>query len=112
MGSERTECDSHVFGACETQCAIVVDNKCNYSQCWCIYVARAQRMGSTTQRLVSLSVNAATLRSIESAAFAICLDDRDYGHDLTDTCRSMWLGNDATNRWFDKTLQIIVSNDG
>eukprot|EP00019_Armaparvus_languidus_P010857 CAMPEP_0168587962 /NCGR_PEP_ID=MMETSP0420-20121227/5175_1 /TAXON_ID=498008 /ORGANISM="Pessonella sp." /LENGTH=595 /DNA_ID=CAMNT_0008623311 /DNA_START=190 /DNA_END=1977 /DNA_ORIENTATION=+ len=58
------------------------------------------------------SVNAATLRSIESAAFAICLDDRDYGHDLTDTCRSMWLGNDATNRWFDKTLQIIVSNDG
>jgi carnitine O-acetyltransferase len=53
------------------------------------------------------------MQKIESAAFMICLDDQD---DLTlkERANAYWHGNPKimTNRWFDKTIQVIVQKNG
>jgi carnitine O-acetyltransferase len=53
------------------------------------------------------------MEKIESAAFMICLDHQD---DLTlkERARAYWHGNPkiVTNRWFDKTIQVIVQKNG
>lgn len=53
------------------------------------------------------------MEKIESAAFMICLDHQD---DLTlnERAHAYWHGNPKimTNRWFDKTIQIIVQRNG
>lgn len=54
--------------------------------------------------------NAALLRKLESAAFLLCLDD---GRPVTkdEVSRACWHG-DGENRWFDKSLQFIVFENG
>ncbi|KAI3631538.1 hypothetical protein MIR68_010421 [Amoeboaphelidium protococcarum] len=72
------------------------------------------------QHLKSLSGrNEDVLRQIESAAFVICLDDEpsmeqypgDSPQTLSEVGRALWHG-DGKNRWFDKSLQFIVFQNG
>ncbi|KAI8923844.1 Choline/Carnitine o-acyltransferase-domain-containing protein [Entophlyctis helioformis] len=54
--------------------------------------------------------NRASLDAIETAAFAVCLDDtRPVTHN--ETSRACWHG-DGRNRFFDKSLQFIVFENG
>jgi len=56
--------------------------------------------------------NAAALRQIESAAFAVCLDaEAPPATDVVGRGRACWHG-DGRSRWFDKTLQFVVFPDG
>lgn len=61
------------------------------------------------QKLVS-GGNEATLKKVDSAVFCLCLDDfpiRDFVH----LSHSM-LHGDGTNRWFDKSFNLIIAKDG
>lgn len=66
----------------------------------------------TLAQLLSVSPvnNQRALEMIESSAFAICLDDT---APLTraEVGRALWHG-DGKNRWYDKTLQFIVFENG
>ncbi|KJH52237.1 Choline/Carnitine O-acyltransferase [Dictyocaulus viviparus] len=55
--------------------------------------------------------NADKLHMIDSALFTLCLDDLK----TTDPFRlvqSLLVGDDASNRWFDKSFQLIVDGNG
>lgn len=54
--------------------------------------------------------NEQALKEIESAAFAVCLDDASPVT-LEERAHSYWHG-DGSNRWFDKPLQFIVNENG
>lgn len=54
--------------------------------------------------------NEQALKEIESAAFAVCLDDA-APVTLEERAHSYWHG-DGSNRWFDKPLQFIVNENG
>ncbi|MBF6220494.1 choline/carnitine O-acyltransferase [Nocardia abscessus] len=71
--------------------------------------ARAE-WAQSRQRLLAEPVNAAALDAIETALFAICLEDfapRDELH----ACDQL-LHGDSANRWFDKSVSFIVFADG
>ncbi|MGQ4616116.1 choline/carnitine O-acyltransferase [Nocardia sp. R7R-8] len=62
------------------------------------------------QRLLAEPANAAALDTIETALFAVCLEDfapRDELH----ACDEL-LHGDSANRWFDKSVSFIVFADG
>ncbi|MBF6167718.1 choline/carnitine O-acyltransferase [Streptomyces gardneri] len=62
------------------------------------------------QRLLDEPANAAALDAIETALFAVCLEDfapRDELH----ACDQL-LHGDSANRWFDKSVSFIVFGDG
>ena len=54
--------------------------------------------------------NRASLAEVDSALFAVCLEDAAPGDDTSET-RSMLHGN-GRNRWFDKSFQLIVNKAG
>ncbi|GAA3222206.1 choline/carnitine O-acyltransferase [Actinocorallia longicatena] len=54
--------------------------------------------------------NAATLEDIETALFAVCLEDLTPADDL-EACDRL-LHGDSGNRWFDKAVSLIVFADG
>ncbi len=54
--------------------------------------------------------NKKTISVIDTALFVVCLDDSSP-QNLTETARSMMHG-DGNNRWFDKSLQLIVCPNG
>lgn len=64
--------------------------------------------------------NIETFKWIQSALFFVCLDHLPIAKDLVSQARkfmetyigNVFHGNDAHNRWFDKSLSIIVTNDG
>jgi len=58
----------------------------------------------------SSSTNKATLEAIDSALFAICLDD-ESPESYQEISSTMLHGN-ARNRWFDKSFQLIVAANG
>ena len=60
--------------------------------------------------LVGNSVNAASLEQVDSALFAVCLEDQAPAT-LHDVSRCMLHGN-GRNRWFDKSFQLIVTRNG
>ncbi|MER7448683.1 choline/carnitine O-acyltransferase [Nocardia beijingensis] len=71
--------------------------------------ARAE-WARSRQRLLAEPVNAAALDTIETALFAVCLEDfapRDELH----ACDEL-LHGDSANRWFDKSVSFIVFADG
>ncbi|MEU2035310.1 choline/carnitine O-acyltransferase [Nocardia amamiensis] len=71
--------------------------------------ARAE-WAASRQRLLAEPANVAALDTIETALFAICLEDfapRDELH----ACDQL-LHGDSANRWFDKSVSFIVFGDG
>ncbi|WP_039798431.1 choline/carnitine O-acyltransferase [Nocardia araoensis] len=71
--------------------------------------ARAE-WAQSRQRLLAEPANAAALDTIETALFAVCLEDfapRDELH----ACDEL-LHGDSANRWFDKSVSFIVFADG
>uniref|UniRef100_A0A183UWF9 Carn_acyltransf domain-containing protein n=1 Tax=Toxocara canis TaxID=6265 RepID=A0A183UWF9_TOXCA len=63
------------------------------------------------EELSSVGDNAACLRAIDSALFALCLDSLD-SEDPQRLTRSLLYGDNASNRWFDKCFQLIVDARG
>ncbi|KAJ1363183.1 hypothetical protein KIN20_022990 [Parelaphostrongylus tenuis] len=55
--------------------------------------------------------NADKLRMIDGALFTLCLDDL-KSHDPIRLVQSLLIGDDASNRWFDKCFQLIVDGNG
>lgn len=55
--------------------------------------------------------NENVLKKIDNAFISICLDDKDVGDDLYGLCRN-YLHGDGQNRWFDKSVSLIISKDG
>lgn len=54
--------------------------------------------------------NEEALRLIDSAIFVLCLDDHGV-ESVADVTRT-FLHGDGTNRWFDKSFQLVVCKDG
>ncbi|KAK3908474.1 Carnitine O-palmitoyltransferase 2, mitochondrial [Frankliniella fusca] len=57
------------------------------------------------------SGNKEVLEQIDSSIFCICLDDQILGEDPEVITRA-FLHADGVNRWFDKSLSLLVSKDG
>lgn len=55
--------------------------------------------------------NREVLKKIDTAVFAMILDDEVIGTDNNKLIRA-YLHTDGTNRWFDKSFSLIVSKDG
>lgn len=62
------------------------------------------------ENLISRPLNAASLEAVDSALFAVCLEDASPStmHDIS---LSMLYGS-GNNRWFDKSFQLIVNGAG
>jgi len=60
--------------------------------------------------LIAHPQNQSALETIETALFAICLDETDSDN-LVDLTKTM-LHSDGRNRWFDKSLQFIICQNG
>jgi carnitine O-acetyltransferase len=56
--------------------------------------------------------NKSNLDTIQSALFAVCLDDYSTLKNIDLAHHQIFHNHDATNRWFDKSIQLIVSNNG
>jgi carnitine O-palmitoyltransferase 2 len=59
----------------------------------------------------SSAQNKKSIEEIDSALFVICLDDEVLRDDPVRVTRQ-FLHSDGTNRWFDKSFQMISSKDG
>ncbi|RKP26829.1 acyltransferase ChoActase/COT/CPT [Syncephalis pseudoplumigaleata] len=71
------------------------------------------RWADARARLSSLSdSNRRTLDAIDTALFAICLDDRPASLNYDEAHKELFHGGNARNRWFDKPMQIIIANNG
>ncbi|KAI8804554.1 Choline/Carnitine o-acyltransferase-domain-containing protein [Cladochytrium replicatum] len=81
---------------------------CEHRDTWAD--VRAQIVSSTVVNNASGKTNAQLLEQLESAAFLVCLDDI---NPVTreEIGRACWHG-DGRNRWFDKSLQFIVFENG
>ncbi|BGP19341.1 hypothetical protein JCM10213v2_007430 [Rhodosporidiobolus nylandii] len=70
------------------------------------------RWAEAHSHLSTLSINAASLRALETAAFVICLDES-APSEIVDFSKRLWMGMDeGGNRWWDKPLQWIVFANG
>ncbi|KAJ3300310.1 hypothetical protein HK104_002129 [Borealophlyctis nickersoniae] len=56
--------------------------------------------------------NANSFFMIQTALFAVSLDDYSVGPEVDNLARNCFHGDAGHNRWFDKAISIIVSNDG
>ena len=65
---------------------------------------------SARAKLEQNAVNKASLEAIDSALFAVCLDDAKP--ETYPEVSSVMLHGDARNRWFDKSFQLIVAANG
>ncbi|CAG8533512.1 7335_t:CDS:2 [Cetraspora pellucida] len=64
------------------------------------------------ERLLSTSQNRETLALIENALFAVNLDDYATGTDLDKFLGYIFHGVNGHNRWFDKSMSVIVDSNG
>jgi len=62
------------------------------------------------KHLITDPRNRETMKIIESSAFAICLDDNEPDSQMM-SAKHLLLCN-GTNRWFDKTCQLVVFKNG
>lgn len=56
--------------------------------------------------------NSDSFNMIESSLFSVCLDHRIVPDGVTDLARNVFHGFNGHNRWFDKSLSIVVTNCG
>ncbi|KAF8311691.1 carnitine acetyltransferase [Clavulina sp. PMI_390] len=76
------------------------------------------RWAKNREHLISLSPkNAATFEQLESCLFTVCLDDYTHPSPVPDHphlghIQNVSSGVDATNRWFDKAMSLIVESNG
>ncbi|VDN27750.1 unnamed protein product [Gongylonema pulchrum] len=61
--------------------------------------------------LFAIGQNAVNLTLIDSALFAVCLDT-EKSDDPRRLVQGLLVGDDASNRWFDKCFQLIVDANG
>lgn len=66
---------------------------------------------ANTRAYLSQIGNQEILQKIDSAIFTMILDDMHVGTDYNELIRT-YLHADGTNRWFDKSFSLIVTNDG
>jgi hypothetical protein len=52
------------------------------------------------------------MKVIQSALFAVCLDDSGVKKNKDESHQQIFHNYTASNRWFDKSLQIIVTSSG
>ncbi|ORX80380.1 acyltransferase ChoActase/COT/CPT [Basidiobolus meristosporus CBS 931.73] len=65
------------------------------------------------EHLLSIDpTNRASLARIQSALFAVCLDDRNISSDLNIAHRNTFTGMDGHNRWFDTCMSIVLDRNG
>lgn len=65
------------------------------------------------EKLLSLSnQNKESLDIIHDALFAVCLDDHSASKNIDISHHQIFHNFDASNRWFDKAMQLIVSSNG
>ncbi|KAI7868608.1 acyltransferase ChoActase/COT/CPT [Spinellus fusiger] len=68
--------------------------------------------GELRQSLESNPTNKATLKAIDTSLFTLCLDHYSSPLDLDKSHLNLAHGRSARNRWFDKSLQYIIENNG
>lgn len=73
-------------------------------------MARAEWAQQRTRLLALDPANAAALETVEAALLCLCLDEL-TPRDTLQTCDHL-LHGDSANRWFDKSLSLIVFADG
>lgn len=62
--------------------------------------------------LAETPANVQSIRTIQQAAFVICLDEAEPT-EIVDFSRKLWMGEcEAGNRWWDKPLQWVVYRNG
>jgi carnitine O-acetyltransferase len=64
------------------------------------------------QHLQTLGENNSTLRAIEESLFAVSLDLFPAAEDVDTSHRIFFHGQNGRNRWFDKSLTFVVTNNG
>ena len=62
------------------------------------------------EALLRIDNNIHSIQTIEAATFIVCLDDASPGT-LVERCYQ-FLYADGSNRWYDKTLQFVVCDNG
>ncbi|CAH7686690.1 acyltransferase ChoActase/COT/CPT [Phakopsora pachyrhizi] len=61
--------------------------------------------------LISPTTNRKSLSTIEDALFAVCLDDSTQSGGIRSHIRVASSNHDGSNRWFDKSLSLIIENN-
>jgi carnitine O-acetyltransferase len=56
--------------------------------------------------------NVESFETVRSSIFAVCLDDHSAPSDLDSFHHQIFHNYNAHNRWFDKTIQIVVASSG
>lgn len=77
---------------------------------WFTTAARAEWARNRHELIAAHPSNATHLRSIETALFCLCLDTAAPA-DSTRACEQL-LHGDGGNRWFDKSISLVVFADG
>ncbi|KAJ3219356.1 hypothetical protein HDU67_001575 [Dinochytrium kinnereticum] len=62
--------------------------------------------------LTKSDVNVQTLEKIKTSLFAVCLDDHSISGHVDDTHQQIFHNFNAHNRWFDKSIQVVVLSNG
>lgn len=71
---------------------------------------RDQGVKARANLLAASTLNAESLKDIESSSFIVCLDNSSP-ITLEERSRGYWHG-DGANRWYDKPLQFIINDNG
>ncbi|KAI8585099.1 acyltransferase ChoActase/COT/CPT [Geranomyces variabilis] len=62
--------------------------------------------------LAAGGANAQNIETINDALFAVCLDDHSLSKNIDISHRQIFHNDNGRNRWFDKSMQLIVASNG
>jgi carnitine O-palmitoyltransferase 1 len=71
----------------------------------------------TRHEFFAKGINRISLSAIERAAFVVVLEDEDFEYSYSDTSKldrygQLLLHGKGNDRWFDKSFNLIVANNG